>query len=116
MAARGEAIGIHVIGIEHDLQRVGRLGLLLEVSQGAAELLIGLLGLDQDPRFAIADDEEVDFAFLLVPQVAEPEFSQSQVRPTLDGLEQVAGDERLRPLALIGDAGPIAQEPLGLFA
>jgi hypothetical protein len=102
-AGFGEAVRIHVWGVENDVEGEGRLGLVLKVGQGIARLSAGLLDLHQHPGLAVADDHEIHLSFEFVPEIAKLKLAKPEIGPVLDGLEQMAGDEGLRPLAVIGD-------------
>ena len=57
-AWRGEAIGIHIIGINDHLERERRFDLILVVPQGPADGFVALLHLDEKPRLAITYDKK----------------------------------------------------------
>ena len=46
---------------------------------------------NESPWDLIPDDEEINLAFLLVPNITELELAKPQVRPGLDGFEKVPG-------------------------
>ena len=71
-----------------------------------------MLHLDQKPRAAIADHDEVDFPLFLVAEIRQVELPEAEVGPALDGLEQVASHERLGPFSDVTDQRPVAEVPL----
>jgi hypothetical protein len=107
-----KAIG-RLIGLVHDhLECVRRLRLLLEVRQRSRKVRVAELRLDEEPGLAVADDEKVHLALLLVLHVAQFKVAEPEISPAFDRLQQVAGHERLRPRDLVVDPAPIAEEPL----
>jgi hypothetical protein len=79
---------------------------LLEPRELRREAVVGELRLDEEPRPAVANDDEVHLSPVLVAEVAQLEAPESGVLPRLDGLLQVAGDERLGAGARVLDGDP----------
>src|SRR5438874_12375393 len=90
-----EAIDVDVVEVEDRLKSVARADLVLEMCEVAGEGGRRRLHLDQKPRLALSDHDEVDFSLLLVAQVAQLEASQAEVGPALYRLEEMASDEGL---------------------
>ena len=112
----GKAVGGDVGGVEDDLEGMGGAGEALEVGEGGREPVFGGLGFGEEPGGAVADNEKIDFAFLLVAEVEQLEGAQSQVGPAFDGLEEVAGEEGFVALSGVGDGRPVAEIPFRGFA
>src|SRR2546422_8753741 len=64
-----EAIHPDVVEIDHGLEGMFRLELILKTLQRRAESAILLLHFDQEPRSAVTDDQEIHFPPFLVAQV-----------------------------------------------
>src|SRR4051812_45030300 len=99
-----------------------RAGAALKVREGGDELIAatarGMVGCNgnEKPRAAIAHDQKINFALQLVAHITQLELAESPISPTFDRLEQMTGDESARPGQRVGDARPVAHEPLRLFA
>ena len=102
--------------VHDDLERKGRLDLVLMIAEGAADRFIVKLHLGEEPRLAVADHKEINLTLFLVPKIMQLESSQSQIIPTVYGLQQMASYECLGLLTRVLDRGPVPQEPLGLFS
>src|SRR5258706_15896029 len=73
-----EAVGLDVRQFKCRLKRVPGLGRCLEVAQRICQADIAGLHLNKHPRLAIANDQEIHFAFKLVPQVPQLEVSRGR--------------------------------------
>ena len=88
---RPETIGWLKRFADDRLEGVGSLGLSLEVCQRWREAGFAHLGLDQEPRLAVAHDEEIHLPLLLVAQIAQLKIAEAQVGPAFHRLEQIPG-------------------------
>ena len=70
----------------------------------------------QKPRLPITSNQEINFAFLLVSQVAKFKLSQAHIILAFDGLKQVTGDKRFCFVSLVFYRSPIAQKPFRFLA
>lgn len=93
-----------------------RLCRLQKVSQRIGQSAVASLDLHRKPGLAVPHHQEINFPLEFVAQVTKFEGLESEVGPTFDGFEQMAGYEGLGLLTGIGDARPIAQEPFWLLA
>src|SRR5207237_6874640 len=93
--------------IHHDLKSMVRLGLCLKVAERGRKIGFADLDFHQEPGLAVTNYEEVYLAFLFVAQITQLEIAESQVRPALHGLEQMASDKGFRPRAVACQAAPI---------
>jgi hypothetical protein len=106
-----EAIDVLERQIDDDLERVRRLHLMLKIFQRWGEAHVAHLHFGEKPRLAIANDEEIDLAFLFVSQVVELESTEAEIRPAMDRFEQLARDERFGARARSVYDGPVRNEP-----
>jgi hypothetical protein len=110
---RREAVDRFEGQVEDGLKCMGGVCLRLEMGKGWRQRRVGLLHFDQQPRLAVADNQEVDFALRLVAQVAEFKISEPQIGPALNRLQQMTADKGLGPVARVIDSAPVAQKWLG---
>ena len=66
-------------------------------------MLVTALDLDKEPRAVVAGNKEINLLLPLVANIIEREVAVSKVRPELDRLQKMAGDERLGPFPGILD-------------
>ena len=111
-----EAIIVHIRPFDDNLKSMRRTRLPLKPGQRWRKLFIRVLDLGHKPRLLVARHEEIHFAFLLVPYIKQIEFAKSEIRPPFNGLQQMAGDKRFRPLTGILNARPISQIPFRRLA
>ena len=83
-----EAVGIDVVEIDCELEGVFCAGLRLEESQGVGESG-SATGFDfgEEPGFAVAGDQKIDFALLLVPHKVQSKFAVTVFRPPVGRLQ-----------------------------
>ncbi len=79
-AARlGEAICVHVVRIDDDMEGEGYAKLFLVVPEACADGLAAIFDFREEPRFAVAGHQEIDLVFLFVAQVAELELAEARL-------------------------------------
>ena len=98
------------------LKGLSRLGLCLKVGEGRRQARVTHLHFEREPRLVVFYQEKILFAFLLIAYVAQLEFAKSEVVPAIDRLEQMAGDQSLRPRPVVCESAPAPQEPIRFFA
>src|SRR6266576_75380 len=111
-----KAVGLLIRKIHHDLKSMVRLGLCLKVAERGRKIGFADLDFHQEPGLAVTNYEEVYLAFLFVAQITQLEIAESQVRPALHGLEQMASDKGFRPRAVACQAAPIPLKPFRFLA
>jgi hypothetical protein len=113
----GEEVGVDEGQVESDLEGVLGAGHALEVFEIGVEVAFaGGFHFDEEPGLPGARDQEIHLPFGFVPQVEQVVFPETKVGPTVDGLEQVRGDQVLTAGAFIRHQTPVPQKDLRLFA
>jgi hypothetical protein len=111
-----ETVAGHESAVQHSLESVWASDLPLEVGECGRQALFMMPRLDQKPGLLGAKHQKIEFSLLLVPKVAQLEITQAQVRPCLDGLEQMACDHGFTAPAFILNVRPIAKVSFRLLA
>src|SRR5215469_5521445 len=77
-----ETVGFFIGNVHHNLKRVSGFDLCLKVSERRRKLSVLQFYLDKEPRFTIPYHKKIDFAFLLIAEVAQFELAKSKVGPS----------------------------------
>ena len=77
---------------------------------------ISRFDLDKEPRFAVFRNKKINLLFLLRPYIMESIFAETDIRPKLDRLQKMSGNEGFVTLARVDDPRPVSQIPLWRFA
>lgn len=111
-----EAIRIHLTHFPYGLEGVGHHEFSGEVDQCRTDGFFGgVLYLNQHPGNPVANDKEIDFPLIGIPDVMEGKLAESGVCPIVDCLQQMGGHEGFAAGPWVWNRTPVRRVDLGLL-